>query len=339
MLRVSIVFILILTAILWVWHLLPDKKPAEPKRFNGVNLEAPRNPVGDSCFNELSHLHASWVAVIPYGFIGDSTGEVKFDHARQWWGEKEEGVREVIRMAHANHLKVMLKPQVWVRGDGWPGDFMPNSEDAWETWQKSYRSYLMSYALLAAEMDVSMICIGTEFRRTATQRPEYWRGLIRELRSFYNGDLTYAANWDNYQNISFWDELDYIGIDAYFPLSDRVNPSEDELVAAWKELGVTLRAFTEEHRKKILFTEYGYRSVQGAARGHWNEADDPQPDNQAQAMAYKALYSSVWQEPWLAGGFLWKWHMTEPRNQGYAYGFSPQKKPAERIIRQAYTGQ
>jgi homoserine trans-succinylase len=32
--------------------------------------------------------------------------------------------------------------------------------------------------------------------------------------------LTYAANWDDFDKVPFWNELDYIGIDAYFPLSD-----------------------------------------------------------------------------------------------------------------------
>jgi hypothetical protein len=41
-----------------------------------------------------------------------------------------------------------------------------------------------------------------------------------EIRKIYTGKLTYAANWDDFDKVPFWKELDYIGIDAYFPLSD-----------------------------------------------------------------------------------------------------------------------
>ncbi|MEM6723389.1 MAG: hypothetical protein AAF598_05080, partial [Bacteroidota bacterium] len=47
-----------------------------------------------------------------------------------------------------------------------------------------------------------------------------WRTIIRSARQHYTGELTLAANFDNYREISFWDELDFIGINAYFPLRE-----------------------------------------------------------------------------------------------------------------------
>jgi hypothetical protein len=49
------------------------------------------------------------------------------------------------------------------------------------------------------------------------------------------GKLTYAANWDDFDKVPFWNELDYIGIDAYFPLSNATTPSVLELNDAWQQ--------------------------------------------------------------------------------------------------------
>jgi len=48
--------------------------------------------------------------------------------------------------------------------------------------------------------------------------------LIKKIREVYRGKLTYAAEGINAKNIEFWDALDYIGIDAYFALTDKINP-------------------------------------------------------------------------------------------------------------------
>ena len=45
-----------------------------------------------------------------------------------------------------------------------------------------------------------------------------WVQLINKTRTIYKGQLTYAANYDNYHEVDFWEHLDFIGINAYFPL-------------------------------------------------------------------------------------------------------------------------
>ena len=47
----------------------------------------------------------------------------------------------------------------------------------------------------------------------------------------YSGKLTFGANWYlEYEDVTFWDDLDYIGIQAYFPLTKKENQGVDELV-------------------------------------------------------------------------------------------------------------
>jgi hypothetical protein len=50
------------------------------------------------------------------------------------------------------------------------------------------------------------------------------------------GKLTYAANWDKYDQVSFWDELDFIEIQAYFPLTAQTSPTAEEIKKGWNRI-------------------------------------------------------------------------------------------------------
>ena len=121
----------------------------------------------------------------------------------------------------------MIKPHIWILqpSEGmWRADIYPNNEADWETWQASYRDFILRYARVAERAQAEMFCIGTEFSRLTTEKPEFWNDLIQSVREVYAGEITYAANWyEEFEKIPFWDDLDYIGIQAYFPLTKKQN--------------------------------------------------------------------------------------------------------------------
>ncbi len=331
---------LFIPAILLIVVFFEFKKPISiTERIYGVSLVAPRDSVDDQSLMEASNIGAGWVAIIPFGFIGDSTGTVHFNTPRQWWGERTEGIEAVVGMARKQNLRIMLKPHVWIRGQGWPGDYQPSTAEEWSIWESTYRDYILFNAELANRLGVELFCVGTEFRKTATLRPEFWRGLIADVRKKYRGKLTYAANWDNFENIEFWDDLDYMGIDAYFPVSEERVPGSESLSAGWEEPVEAMAAAFDRWEKPILFTEFGYRSVDYAADGHWKHDYDAMPENmEAQAAAYQGLFDHTWNQPWMAGGFLWKWHMSVPERYRARLQreYTPQGKPAEKVIKEAF---
>ncbi|NKB89884.1 MAG: hypothetical protein GKS06_16855 [Acidobacteria bacterium] len=47
-----------------------------------------------------------------------------------------------------------------------------------------------------------------------------WRELIAGVRDIYTGPLAYGANFDQFEEVGFWDDLDAVGVTAYFPLSE-----------------------------------------------------------------------------------------------------------------------
>jgi hypothetical protein len=313
----------------------------EVTKINGVNFVAPSRKVEEECLLSVKQIQAQWVALTPYAFAKKGKPEIIHNVAQQWWGEKPEGIRACIRYARTHGLKVMIKPHVWVEGEGWAGDFKLNSEAAWKQWEQSYTQYIMEYARLAQDTSTEMLCIGTEYRQAVRLRPKFWLKLIGQVRAVYQGQLTYAANWDEYQSIDFWDQLDFIGIDAYFPISESTTPTVAELQEAWQQEVNQIESFARKHGKPVLFTEYGYRSVDKTAGKQWELPDSWEskaPVNlQAQTHAYEALFLTFWHQPWFAGGFLWKWYDHHQEAGGVDNNdYTPQRKPAEKVISQYY---
>lgn len=312
------------------WFGLSAKKQT-PEKINGISLESPPERINPTQMAEVKNLDVNWVAVIPYAFSRQGEPEVYFDHGNQWWGERSDGAAEMIQMAKKQNLRVMLKPQIWLHG-AWIGDYALLTGDQWTLWEKSYADYILHFATLADSMQVDLFCIGTELKSVSLTRPAFWRKLIQDVRKVYRGKITYCANWDEYQQVDFWDSLDYIGVSAYFPLSQKAHPSQAELVEAWEMRKVDLWKIHERYSKPVLFTEYGYRSADGAAGNQW-EIQEYEVNLDLQAEAYEALYTSVWDEPWFGGGFIWKWQFRDGAGGSANNDYTPQDKPAMEVIR------
>ncbi|HFA51461.1 MAG TPA: hypothetical protein ENJ95_20805 [Bacteroidetes bacterium] len=94
-----------------------------------------------------------------------------------------------------------------------------------------------------------------------------WVGIISDIRKIYGGQLTYAANFDNYKEVGFWKYLDFIGINAYFklrgPLSNNLpdNEMKNLFKNNWTNIFNEIKEFQKTNSisdKPILFTELGY---------------------------------------------------------------------------------
>jgi len=311
------------------------------KAINGISFESPPQAFETPALQPIiDDVGANWIAISPYAFARGNSPKIIYDSNYQWWGERPEGVIRIIEHAQAQGLKIMLKPQVWLM-HSWVGDFDLEKEKDWKLWEESYRDYVIHFAHIADSMHVDLFCVGTEYRIAAVKRANYWQQLINEVKTIYTGPLTYAANWDNYQNIPFWSSLDYIGIDAYFPLDKTATPSIQHLTTAWNKLAPELAAYSQQYQKQLLFTEYGYMSLDQAGWQNWeNEANKHQKqlNLQAQANAFEALFRSIWQAPYIAGGFIWKWHVNHAKAGGKNNkDYTPQNKPAAAVIKHYYT--
>ena len=335
-----LVFVIGLLAMQWGCE--SNSQQYQAAKIDGVCFVGPRDSIPESAMVTVkSEVEADWIAIVPYAFSYENDPIVNYDTTRQWWGETKRGVEQTIQYARNIGLKIMLKPHVWIVRQGWPGDYDLQDEQKWQQWEASYTKYLDMMTEIAVRYQVEVLCVGTEYRVPARERPAYWRALIAKIRKRYTGKLTYAANWDNYENVKFWDDLDFIGVDAYFPIAQEKEPSIQSLRDGWEEVAELLEDESKAYSKPILFTEYGYRSADYASRGHWeNEKEDLVPNMKAQANAYQALYNTFWQQPWFAGGFLWKWYPYVKRNgrwNRWETDFTPQEKPAAKVIWKQYS--
>jgi Glycoside Hydrolase Family 113 len=283
---------------------------ARSQKINGVNFVAEKTTISDNGFDHLTKINSNWVAWIPYAFCDVKTGHLHKDTKWQWQGETLPGSEKAIQLAKSKGLKVMIKPHIWLSDHSFTGNLQLGHEQ-WLNWQKGYTKYILEFAKLAQKYNVELFCIATEHYTSVENYPEYWQYLIQEVRKVYDGKLTYAANWDNYMELPFWDKLDYIGIDAYFPLSEKANPSVAELQQKWQKWKVELYALFKQHNKKILFTEFGYRSTEYTTKNPWKDVTQDNYCESCQANAYQAAFNSVWKEEWVAGGFIWKWFEPE----------------------------
>ena len=309
-----------------------------PDRFQrGVCWVAGRT-VGAEDFEPLARVHASWISQTPFGWqreAGDTVIELATSN-HVLWGESDEGLIETTRLAHARGIKVLLKPHLWLH-HGWPGEIAMAREEDWRAWFASYRRFILHYADLAERAGIEALAVGTELGGT-TRREANWRALIADVRARYKGKLTYCANWsEDVSHVAFWDALDWIGVQAYFPLADRPAPTLEDLLAGWKTPIATLKAISVRTKRPVLFTEVGYHALDTAASRPWEWDLDGRSSEETQARCYEALFRVAAANPWIRGIYIWKWFPHHDRMGGrHRADYTPQGKPAERVLEREY---
>ncbi len=308
-------------------------------KMNGVSFVASPQEINENHITPVVAINANWAAVMPFGFIKNlEEPSVRFNITRQWWGERADGAKRTIELLNQKGIQVMLKPQIWVWRGEFTGDIAMNSEEDWNTFEDSYEAFILLYAQVAEEMKAPLLCIGTELHTFVQKRPAFWEQLIAKVRTVYSGKLTYAENWDQFANVPFWEQLDYVGIDAYFPVSESKTPTIEELRKGWQPHKKNISQLQSKVDRAVLFTEYGYRSVHYTGREPWHaNRIEGDVNLQAQNNALTALYQEFWNESWFAGGFLWKWYHNHEQSGGNENNrFTIQNKPAEEIIKKCY---
>ncbi|MGH1334948.1 MAG: glycoside hydrolase family 113 [Aureispira sp.] len=171
-----------------------------------------------------------------------------------------------------------------------------------------------------------------------------WKGLIQYIRTIYSGKMTYAANFDNYMEVDFWEDLDFIGINAYFSLRDANKTFINKKVLAkhlkkgWQKVFKDIDAFRtkkELMNKPIVFTELGYINRKNTTIEPWTGFgfsvvgtgekerlivwDKQKKDLTERKLAVDALYQVVKEEQINLKGILY-WKLT---SHGYLLPYEP----------------
>ena len=272
-------------------------------------------------------LGADSISVVPYVF----TRAPRETAIRFRTDETDDRVIRTIQEAKQLGLRVTLKPHLWA--SRFTGEIAFEDESRFNKWFAQYRAWILHSARLAELHDVDLLAIGNELGGV-TAHEAAWRELIRSVRRIYKGEVTYASNWDReFEAVKFWDQLDYIGVNFYFPMA-REGEAPAPGSARLLKLADRLRSLSKRHAKPVLFTEVGFPSVSTAAIEPWHETNAPL-DLELQRRCYETVFQAFADEPWFSGMYWWKWP-THGRGGPFDPSYNPIGKPALDVVSEWY---
>jgi len=192
--------------------------------------------------------------VVPFLYQeNERTKVMEIPEKNDGYGRQDSLYIAIIRKMRDKGLYVHLKPHLWM-SEGWRSNVSLDSKTEWDNWFRSYSTNMLHYAQMAETAGAELFCIGTELRSSIMEQPKAWCELISKIKAIYSGKLTYAANWhDEYEHVTFWDELDYIGVQAYFPLTEGKNPDLESIKKGWEPHLKILESFSPHsvHRSRL----------------------------------------------------------------------------------------
>jgi len=277
----------------------------------------------------IRDLGANWVSIHPYASIHS-------DGALSWTDIDPENppdhIVRPIREAHRLGMSICIKPHIayWHSPFSWRGEIAFANDEAWQRFWRDYRKWIAVLATLCRDADGFVV--GTELDRTLGFE-EQWRALIAEVRQRTDAPLSYAANWTDYHRVPFWDALDVIGIQAYFPLTDDPEYDEEDIRAGWSSRIRELRSYGEHHNRNILFTELGYNQSHRAPLEPWAYPTDGEDALPVQIACMRTALAAIAAEPRIVGALLWKWF---PYPHPVGRNFQLATPPIKRVISAAW---
>ncbi len=292
---------------------------------------------------ELSGAGVKWVSLTPFAWQKDlHSTEVKLMTSTSA-GESDERLQREVQQCRDQGIKVMMKPHIWISYSEWRGHIQPDhgSGEGWAAWFNSYEAMILHYARLSQTLNLESLVIGLELASASGLFRDRWLEMISRIREVYSGALVYAANWNEAEQVVFWDAVDQIGIQFFAPLADGVN---DDNQTFKRKAGEHLDGYgrlSKKHNKPVVLTEYGYKSILATAisPGTWPEhlpESAKAYDERNQARAYAATLGAVAERDFVKGVYLWKWFTDVHTDEEGHLGFSPRGKLGMNVLESAY---
>jgi len=255
----------------------------------------------------------------------------------------DEALRHVISQIHRMGMGAILLTPLLPDDGTWEGAITP--EDV-SVWFEHWREILLHYAELAEETRVEVLLLGSELV-TLRDRTNDWNRLIVAIRNRYHGKLSYSVNfWPNHDGyhqvlkMSQWKHMDYIGVTGYFELTDKNNPSVEELEAAWhndrheQDILADLEGLTRKYEKPVVFWEIGYFSKDETNVYPWNYPRPGEVDEGEQADCWTAFLNAFQGIDWFKGYGIYAEQVGLPPKP---LGYDVLGKLAEEVLRREYS--
>ncbi|MEN6387059.1 MAG: hypothetical protein ABFD79_17910, partial [Phycisphaerales bacterium] len=241
-------------------------------------------PQAEESMKTLAQTNSNFASIVfTLSMHTKTSNEILFDKTNPHMASDDD-VRNAIRLAHENKLKVMLKPTVNCNDGTWRAHIEPAD---WEIWWNNYKTAMLHYAKLAQDTNCQAYCIGCEMISTEDSE-KHWRNMIAEIRKNYKGVLVYNTNHGREEKINWWDAVDMIGISAYYPvgttniaaaLAEVVTDvdkksSLEQMKKNWEPIRDRLKELSIKWNKPVFFAEIGVRSAKGSSSMPWEYYND-----------------------------------------------------------------
>jgi serralysin len=312
--------------------------------YNGQLLSS----AAQAAMGEIAGTNANSIELAPRIYVQTGTSNDVINDPTKT--ESDANIATAIADAHDLGLSVLLKPML-TGLDGTNQARIDPSDPA--AFFASYTAQMVDFAKVAQAAGAESFSIGNELQElSGPQYLDYWTTLINDVRAVYSGTITYSAATDEAHNVSFWNQVDEIGINAYPPLTSSLDPTVQDMVTAWNSVPKDnywaasmdyqspvdfFHSLSLDYDKPVLFTETGYRSLDGTNISPGGGTGST-PDVQEQADAFNAFFQ-VWSSEggsWFKGAEIWDWDLT---NTYSPTGYSPMGKPAQDLITEWFGGQ
>ena len=313
----------------------PAAVAVQPSPFlRGMTVSCPRagqiwgSPSMDRTLVELADLGVQWVSIHPYAGVRRD-GSIRFQPAADTGY-----LQRAVDKAKARNIQLFWKPHLAYWGSfQWRGAIeFGDDTAAWRRFFDQYQAFIVDQARFADANGVPLLAVGLEYEATMAHEAE-WRRIIAEVRQVYRGRITYAANWDRLEQVPFWDALDWIAVQAYFPLSEDDYPSRDALRRGWQEPLRRLEAVATRYGKPVLLAEIGYDTSAEAARQPWlSQTHDTIENRDLRLRLMEVALETLEGKDFIAGMFWWKWIPDQRSHRDFAM----QPPEVRQVLRRAW---
>jgi len=292
--------------------------------------------ISDGAMAQLVSLGANAVSLTPFTYMRDPRRPAALPFSEGAGSENDESIIHSAATARRLGMTVMLKPHIWMRGS-WPGEIEMNNSADWDEFFLHYSRWIRHYALLAEMYDIEILCLGVEMGKTTVGHEAAWQRLAGQIRNVYDGKLIYAANWGSeFESVDFWEAFDFIGINCYYPLSEKEDPSDTELREGVDRIVAGIADVADRYHRPVLITEVGFTSTERPWQQPHERRRGGKVDEDAQTRCYEAFFSGIAGTSQIAGTYWWKWPSYMSYGGENHSGFTPSGKRAEDVVRHWY---
>ncbi len=289
--------------------------------------------------NKIKRLGANSFSITPFTSMHDAQKPVPLRFWEFAGAENDESLIFLSHLAKELNMNVILKPQIYLGRNGWPGDIKMKNKKDWEKFFHYYFNWIEHYAMLAEMYKIPILCVGNELADATLGHEKEWIKMITMIRKIYNGKLVYGANWSReFEHVTFWKYFDYMGISEYFPLSDKNSPTDKQLFKGAEAAMKKIHSIEKKYKKPVIFTEVGFRSTGEPWKTALEKGTKDEVNLLSQRKCYEALFKAAYGQKWLAGMYWWKW----PSYLSYGGSsenihYTPNNKPAENVVKEWYS--